>query len=122
MKYIIEINIGLETSKNYGTPAQLRVVPIKQKLRSLFEGKGRVAQSNTEKTLVWTGIVWGEAGLEILESFFYTYARELKQDCIAYRTIDESGNESGHLVGRHAEDWGGKFAIEHFITPESINL
>ena len=114
----ITLNIGLSASRNYlleGVAGMQMQYEYVQSYLKRTLGKPiqiGVAQSTTEKTVV---VQYSNADIVLPKLFLL--ARELKQDCIAYRVQDDEGNVlGGALVGKYAHEWNyGIFNEEYFI-------
>ena len=110
-----EVNIGLETSENYGKSEVISEEEVIKhcnfnKVKLL---KYRIEKSNTEDTLVGIVKITGSQRHSI-----YNLARGLKQDCIAIKTsrnIEGKTYTRGFLIGRYAEQWG-KFQEKYFLN------
>ena len=113
----ITLNIGLQISKHYLTEGieqmQWQYKYIEDLLKQTFGTPIYIgmAQSTTEKTVVvqYTNV---QAVLQKLSWL----ARELKQDCIAYRIKEDGTVLGGALVGEYAHEWNyGVFDNAYFI-------
>ena len=113
----ITLNIGLQISKHYLTEGieqmQWQYKYIEDLLKQTFGTPIYIgmAQSTTEKTVVvqYTNV---QAVLQKLAWL----ARELKQDCIAYRIKEDGTVLGGALVGEYAHEWNyGVFDNAYFI-------
>ena len=118
-----EINIGLETSENYGKSVAISEVEVikycgynKVKLLDYRIEKGyfdNYQDVRKEDTLVAIVKITGAQSQAI-----YKLARELKQDCIAIKTtrnVEGKTYKRGFLIGRYAEQWG-KFDEKYFLN------
>ena len=120
----ITLNIGLNVSKNYMPEGvvkmQLQYKYARNYLESVLGTPSCIglAQSKTEKT-----IVAQYDDTEAVLSKLHSLARDLGQDCIAYRIQDGDGNAlGGALVGEYAHEWNhGVFSEEYFI-PATVGL
>lgn len=72
------------------------------------------AQSNTEMTLV----IEVNAPIELCKKPLYELSSVLGQDAIAMLDPDTA---EGVLIGHGAQDWGGQFLPEYFISPYGLN-
>ena len=115
----IVLNIGLQVSKHHlpeGVASmELQYKYVKDFLEAAL-GKPHcigLAQSTTERTVV---VQYQEAYYVLCR--LYSLAKELKQDCIAYKVQDADGvMYGGALVGEYAHEWNyGIFNEEYFIT------
>ena len=118
-----EINIGLETSENYGKSVAISEVEVikycgynKVKVLDYRIEKGyfdNYQDVRKEDTLVAIVKITGAQSQAI-----YKLARELKQDCIAIKTtrnVEGKIYKRGFLIGRYAEQWG-KFDEKYFLN------
>ena len=113
----ITLNIGLQVSNNYlpegVSEIQWQYKYIEDLLKQTFGTPIYIgmAQSTTEKTVVvqYTNVQ------AVLQKMFWL-ARELKQDCIAYRIKEDGTVLGGALVGEYAHEWNyGVFDNAYFI-------
>lgn len=126
----IQVNIGLNVSdrfpqlqKAYG-PVLNPSVAV-DALYDILEGYScmsqlrgmstRVAQSNTEQTVVARLRFAGSSGAALFLASMYRHGykviNSLGQDCVA---VYQPANGKGTLIGQHAIDWG-EFNPEYFI-------
>jgi len=120
-----ELNIGLESTAFSTAAVQIdaddanRVLfeTIKNQGVSLVEYSTRVAQSNTERTLVCRIVAdqclnWDKVIFSLCDS--------LGQECISVLPINSEGFvTTGQLVGPNTENYGGKFDARYFIRFEA---
>lgn len=111
----ITLNIGLQQSTRFEDPKPLSLPDMEKKLTRLFGGSGRVEQSATEQTLVWTGTAKGKISqIDNLDHEIFVMATNWAQDCISYQ-VEQSTCRLSCLTGLYAYKWG-HFDPKQFIT------
>lgn len=114
------LNVGLETGAKYGKVVAFSedyaLESLDASLRYFGAGSLRlahkVAESNTEPTLVVSLELYGEDSGEKVEALLTGLSKNLKQEAIAYYVVEE---QKGYLVGEYADSWGGEFNPEYFL-------
>ena len=115
----LHINIGLAPGAIFGG-APLRAAAVARVLVTAgLLVNFRVAQSNTERTLVATVTMpaWVRDHQDIL-TLIYSLAVVLRQEAIAWKYVRQPSftNDLGYLTGPHAIVWGS-FNPAFFIQP-----
>lgn len=114
---IIDMNIGLVTSEDSGK----LTIDTDQALDALRSRAFRVidyrvAQSDTEKTLVVSCSVDNQTPIHQVSFDIERLCDTLKQDAIAGR-LHFGEAKAGFLIGPKAAEWGGKFIEEYYLKP-----
>ena len=108
------LNIGMKTSPHMTAGGKMEDLHAGNILSALpifnldFD-TAKIAQSETEKTLVLTGV--SDAEYAEFEKAIHGLSDALKQDCIA---VYYPQSDSGVLIGSRSDDWG-VFDKQYFI-------
>ena len=108
------LNIGLKTSPYMTTGGKMEDLKVRDVLAvlpvfNLDFDSAKIAQSETEKTLILTGK--SDAEYIDFEKAIKNLSDALKQDCIAAYFPN---SDSGALIGSRSDDWG-TFDKQYFI-------